>query len=83
MRDSAGISPDFARYRHPDAAGASSTILVARNQRHRRYLCPMKTVIALVVSIAIALVVAVRINQTPAPPTRAAGSWEPAETAVQ
>jgi hypothetical protein len=43
----------------------------------------MKTVIALVVSIAIALVVAVRINQTPAPPTRAAGSWEPAETAVQ
>ncbi|MEN8237752.1 MAG: hypothetical protein ABFR53_00990 [Actinomycetota bacterium] len=43
----------------------------------------MKTVVALIISLGVALAVAAKVGKTPAPPQRPAGSWEPADTATR
>jgi hypothetical protein len=43
----------------------------------------MKTAIALVLSLGIALAIVVRIKRAPDPPASVPGSWEPADATVR
>ena len=79
MRDSAGISPDFAS-NTTHGRTVRCRAYQGRLRRGARYASPMKPVINLAVLAAAAVVAAVlvasRRERRPAPE---AGTWEPAE----
>ncbi len=79
LRDSAGISPDFARCRYPGQIPGLARSLAVCHQPAAGYLVTMKRILALLVAVALAALAIVKLREEDPAPEMPKGSWELAD----
>ncbi len=79
MRDSAGVSPDFARCRNPGQIPGLARSIAVGHQPAAEYLVTMKRILALLVTAALAALAIVKLREEDPLPETPQGSWELAD----